>query len=117
MDWSEPITIEPGKRSGKPCIRGTRITVADILSYLAGGETEESLLKAFPSSRARIFAPRLPTLPTASGTRSCWLQREAAAHVDGNVLGAVPMSPDGNAGILPASPVAQAKGEVLARSC
>jgi uncharacterized protein (DUF433 family) len=48
MDWRERITIEPGKRSGKPCVRGTRITVADILSYLAGGETEDSLLKEFP---------------------------------------------------------------------
>jgi uncharacterized protein (DUF433 family) len=40
MDWRERITIEPGKRSGKPCIRGTRMTVTDIFSYLAAGETE-----------------------------------------------------------------------------
>ena len=44
MDWRERITIEPGKRSGMPCVHGTRIAVADILSYLAGGETEESLV-------------------------------------------------------------------------
>lgn len=43
MDWRERITIEPGKRSGKPCIKGTRITVADIFSYLAAGEMEETM--------------------------------------------------------------------------
>lgn len=48
MDWRERITLVPGKRSGKPCIRGTRITVADILSYMAAGETEDSLLREFP---------------------------------------------------------------------
>ena len=41
------ITIEPGKRSGKPCIRGMRITVYDILEYLAGGMTEEEILEDF----------------------------------------------------------------------
>ncbi|NET45860.1 DUF433 domain-containing protein [Okeania sp. SIO2B3] len=47
---SEPniITIEPGKRSGKPCIRGMRITVYDVLSYLAAGMTYEELLEDFP---------------------------------------------------------------------
>ncbi len=44
MDYSKIITIEPGKRSGKPCIRGMRITVQDILEYLAGGMTEEEIL-------------------------------------------------------------------------
>ncbi|MGD1700610.1 DUF433 domain-containing protein [Dapis sp. BLCC M229] len=42
------ITIEPGKRSGKPCIRGMRITVYDVLSYLAAGMTYEELLEDFP---------------------------------------------------------------------
>ena len=42
------ITIEPGKRSGKPCIRGMRITVYDILSYLASGMTNEEILHDFP---------------------------------------------------------------------
>lgn len=51
MDWRERITIEPGKRSGKPCIKGTRITVGDILSYLAAGETEETMLVEFPQLR------------------------------------------------------------------
>jgi uncharacterized protein (DUF433 family) len=48
MDYQKVITIEPGKRSGKPCIRGTRMTVTDVLEYLAGGMTQEELLKEFP---------------------------------------------------------------------
>ena len=47
MDYSKIITIEPGKRSGKPCIRGLRISVQDILEYLAGGMTEEEILEDF----------------------------------------------------------------------
>ena len=47
MDYSKIITIEPGKRSGKPCIRGLRITVQDILEYLAVGMTEEQILQDF----------------------------------------------------------------------
>jgi uncharacterized protein (DUF433 family) len=47
MDYQDIITIEPGKRSGKPCIRGMRITVADILEYLAGGMTETEILTDF----------------------------------------------------------------------
>ena len=47
MDYSKIITIEPGKRSGKPCIRGLRITVQDVLEYLAGGMTEEQILRDF----------------------------------------------------------------------
>jgi uncharacterized protein (DUF433 family) len=42
------ITIEPGKRSGKPCIRGMRITVQDVFEYLAGGMTEDQILEDFP---------------------------------------------------------------------
>ena len=41
MDYHQIITIEPDKRSGKPCIRGLRITVQDVLEYLAGGVTAE----------------------------------------------------------------------------
>ncbi|MFW5803423.1 MAG: DUF433 domain-containing protein [Verrucomicrobiota bacterium] len=48
MNYSEIITVEPGKRSGKPCIRGMRITVTDVLEYLAGGMTEKELLADFP---------------------------------------------------------------------
>ena len=48
MDYRKIITIEPGKRSGKPCIRGTRMTVTDVLEYLAGGMSEEEILDDFP---------------------------------------------------------------------
>ena len=48
MHYSDIITIEPGKRSGKPCIRGMRITVSDVLEYLASGMTEEEIIKDFP---------------------------------------------------------------------
>jgi uncharacterized protein (DUF433 family) len=47
MDYKKVITIEAGKRSGKPCIRGMRITVYDILEYLAGGMTEAEILEDF----------------------------------------------------------------------
>ncbi|MGB3403262.1 MAG: DUF433 domain-containing protein [Microcoleaceae cyanobacterium] len=48
MNYLEIITIEPGKRSGKPCIRGLRFTVYDILSYLASGMTYQEILEDFP---------------------------------------------------------------------
>lgn len=48
MDYSAIITIEPDKRSGKPCIRGTRMTVTDVLEYLAGGMSPEEIVDEFP---------------------------------------------------------------------
>ena len=48
MRWQDRITIEPDKRGGKPCIRGLRITVYDVLEYLASGMSEEAILKDFP---------------------------------------------------------------------
>ena len=48
MDYSKIITIEPDKRSGKPCIRGLRMTVTDVLEYLAGGMTPEEIVDEFP---------------------------------------------------------------------
>jgi uncharacterized protein (DUF433 family) len=48
MDLQSIITLEPGKRSGKPCIRGMRITVYDVLSYLASGMSVEEVLDDFP---------------------------------------------------------------------
>jgi len=47
-DYRKVITIEPGKRGGKPCIRGLRITVYDVLSYLASGMSAEEILADFP---------------------------------------------------------------------
>ena len=52
MDYSQRITSEPGKRSGQPCIRGTRITVRDVLEYLAGGMSVEEVLADFPELAA-----------------------------------------------------------------
>ncbi len=49
MNFEDHITITPDIRSGKPCIKGTRITVYDILEYLAGGMTEQEILEDFPS--------------------------------------------------------------------
>jgi uncharacterized protein (DUF433 family) len=48
MDYSKIITIDPDKRSGKPCIRGTRMSVTDVLEYLAGGMTPEEIVSEFP---------------------------------------------------------------------
>ena len=48
MDYQQVITIEPGKRGGKPCIRGMRITVYDVLEYLASGMSEEEIVRDFP---------------------------------------------------------------------
>jgi uncharacterized protein (DUF433 family) len=48
MAYSDIITIEPGKRGGKPCIRGLRITVYDVLEYLASGMTHADVLREFP---------------------------------------------------------------------
>lgn len=48
MDHLDRITLEPSKRGGKPCIRGLRITVDDVLQYLASGMTEAEILADFP---------------------------------------------------------------------
>ncbi len=47
-DYKQFITIEPGKRGGKPCVRGMRITVYDVLGYLASGMTPEQIIEDFP---------------------------------------------------------------------
>jgi uncharacterized protein (DUF433 family) len=48
MSYSDIITMEPGKRGGKPCIRGLRITVYDVLEYLASGMSNADVLREFP---------------------------------------------------------------------
>ncbi len=48
MDYTRVITIEPDKRSGQPCIRGLRMTVRDVLEYLAGGMTPDEIVADFP---------------------------------------------------------------------
>jgi uncharacterized protein (DUF433 family) len=75
VGWQDFITVTPGVRSGKPCVVGTRITVSDVLEYLAGGMSEADILRDFPSLKAGhiravlAFAAerekRLVELPTA----------------------------------------------------
>ena len=52
MDYRRFITIDPAKRSGKPCVRGLRITVYDVLDYLASGMTQQEILDDFPDLTA-----------------------------------------------------------------
>jgi len=52
VDYEKLLTIEPGKRGGKPCIRGLRITVYDVLEYLASGMSAEEILRDFPDLTA-----------------------------------------------------------------
>jgi uncharacterized protein (DUF433 family) len=49
MDYSQIITIDPEKRSGKPGIRGMRITVYDVLGYMAAGMSHQEILADFPN--------------------------------------------------------------------
>ncbi len=57
MNYRDIITIEPGKRRGQPCIRGMRITVFDVLEYLASGMTQQEILDDFPElTREDILA-------------------------------------------------------------
>jgi len=65
MDYSHLITVEPGKRSGQPCIRGMRITVRDVLEYLAGGMTVDELLADFPELTREESGPAWRTPPTS----------------------------------------------------
>jgi len=52
MAFEDYIEIRPGVRSGKPCFKGTRITVYDVLEYMAGGMSEDELLDSFPALTA-----------------------------------------------------------------
>jgi uncharacterized protein (DUF433 family) len=52
VSWQEHITVNPSVRSGKPCVVGTRITVYDVLEYLAGGMSQEEILGDFPDLTA-----------------------------------------------------------------
>jgi uncharacterized protein (DUF433 family) len=52
MNLEDRILVDPAVRSGKPCIRGTRVTVYDVLEYLAGGMSEAELLQDFPDLSA-----------------------------------------------------------------
>jgi uncharacterized protein (DUF433 family) len=57
MDFKQRITIDPGKRGGRPCLRGTRIAVADVLGWLAAGMSHEEISSDFPEvAEADILA-------------------------------------------------------------
>ena len=57
MDYRQIITVDPSRRSGKPCIRGLRMTVGDVLEYLAGGMSVDEVLADFPDlTREDIIA-------------------------------------------------------------
>jgi len=71
MNYQDIISIEPGKRGGWPCIRHMRIAVADVLGWLAAGQTHEQILGDFPELteddiRACLAADRERRLVTAS---------------------------------------------------
>ena len=53
MSYRDRISVDPNVRSGKPCIKGTRITVYDILEYLAGGMSEDDVLKSLAREDVR----------------------------------------------------------------
>lgn len=65
MDLISRITVEPGKRGGKPCIRGMRITVYDVLEYLASGMTYDELLVDFPDLEREDILAALAWAATA----------------------------------------------------
>ncbi|MDQ3220342.1 MAG: DUF433 domain-containing protein [Acidobacteriota bacterium] len=70
MDYRNIITIEPGKRSGQPCIRGLRMTVQDVLEHLAAGMTEDEILDDFPDLTREDIRACLASAPNSSGNRS-----------------------------------------------
>lgn len=70
MDYTKIITIEPGKRSGKPCIRGMRITVQDVLEYLAGGMTPHDIERDFPELTQEDIRPVLRLRPIVNASYS-----------------------------------------------
>ena len=55
MDYKDIITIEPGKRGGKPCVRGLRITVYEVLEYLASDMSEAEILDDFPDTTSVYY--------------------------------------------------------------
>ena len=77
MNYEHLITVEPGKRSGKPCIRGMRITVYDVLEYLAAGMTEDEILTDFSELTREDISRRACRLPPTANANSSTPPREA----------------------------------------
>jgi len=86
MNLLERIAIDPAVRFGKPCIRGTRISVGDVLEYLAGGMSEDEILADFPQLIRDDTDPQEPASPDArggSGAPSITLSRSSAGRPAG----------------------------------
>lgn len=66
-DYTEIVTVEPGKRGGKPCIRGLCITVYDVLEYLASGMSEDQILADFPDLELADIRASLAFAASAHG--------------------------------------------------
>ncbi len=69
MNYKNIITVNSNQRGGKPCIRGMRITVYDVLDYLASGMTSEEILKDFPYLKAEDSVLSSLTLPIAKSIK------------------------------------------------
>jgi uncharacterized protein (DUF433 family) len=77
MNYAKIITLEPGKRGGKPCIRGLRVTVYDVLENLASGMSHEDILREFPYLTDEDIRACLAYAQTANANWNC-NRREAA---------------------------------------
>jgi uncharacterized protein (DUF433 family) len=75
--YQQIITVEPGKRGGRPCIRGTRIAVADILGWLAAGMSHKNILDDYPVLTEQDIAPLSPT-PRIANAGSSLRRNEAS---------------------------------------
>jgi uncharacterized protein (DUF433 family) len=70
MNYQDIITVEPGRRGARPRVRGMRITVADVLGWLAAGMSHAEILSDYPELTEEIFAPAWPMRPTTNGASS-----------------------------------------------
>lgn len=66
MNYQDVIVIEPGKRGGRPCVRGTRIAVSDVLGWLAAGMSHEQILADYPELTDEQIRACLAYPPTAA---------------------------------------------------
>jgi len=72
MDWRERISVDPEICHGKPCIKGTRVMVSIILDYLSAGESEEEILKQYPTLKSEDVR--------AAVAYAAWLAHEEEEH-------------------------------------
>ncbi len=75
-DYSQIITVEAGKRSGKPCLRGSRFAVADLFSYLASGMTQEEIKADFPQLSDEDFLACFALAADVLGGRVAFASRQ-----------------------------------------